>query len=437
MQIGSDAAEQGEQQIGGRRGHAADEQDRHDAEAHDQQAAGAGAEQGHDQPEQLADAGDLLLGKAQVDVEHVGHHAHHRVRHPVGGDQAEHQQGLPAIARDEVADRREHRRQAAPAHGGQAGGDQQTVEQGAQEGAIIGEQAERVAGQQGEFGVVQLGEQRGDRNQQHDQHQHRGQLAKQAVLGGRVLLVVRLRLADRQAGDQSGQHQRGEQQVSAAPGAEMVGLAGGAEPAGEVQRAGGGQQGGHPVAGHVTGGQGGLPAVLGDFQAIGIDGDVLGRGGEGYDYRQADQPGQMLARIEQRHADQAKNHQTLGQHQPGATPAKATEQRQAPLVEHRRPHPLEGIGQADQAGEANGLQRYAGLAQPHRQRGEHQHVGQAGGETEQQQGQSGRAGIGGEGVTPRVFGHGKGEAGGKKAASNRSFPPDASRADASPHGSHP
>ena len=110
---------------------------------------------------------------------------------------------------------------------------------------------------------------------------------------------------------------------------------GGAEAFGEEQRAGGGQQRGDPVAGHVTGGQRGLAAVFGDFQAIGVDRDVLRRRGEGDDHGDSDQPGQMLLRVAETHPDQAEDHQCLGEHQPGASATELAEQWQAPLIEQR------------------------------------------------------------------------------------------------------
>ena len=117
LQVGAHVGEHHEQQVGTGRGHAADEQDRQYPEPHDQQAAHAGAEQGHDQAEDLAHSGDLVLGETLVDIEHVGHDAHHRVGHAIGGNQPEQQQRLPTVAQDKVVDRREHGRQAPAAHG--------------------------------------------------------------------------------------------------------------------------------------------------------------------------------------------------------------------------------------------------------------------------------------------------------------------------------
>ncbi|MNG40994.1 hypothetical protein D3C76_1864930 [compost metagenome] len=57
----------------------------------------------------------------------------------------------------------------------------------------------------------------------------------------------------------------------------LVVEAGGAKAFGEVERACGSQQRSDPVTGHVAGGQCGLAVVFGDFQAVGVDRDVLRR----------------------------------------------------------------------------------------------------------------------------------------------------------------
>ncbi|MNP06743.1 hypothetical protein D3C76_987400 [compost metagenome] len=119
-----------------------------------------------------------------------------------------------------------------------------------------------------------------------------------------------------QGGEQRGQHQQGEHDVGAGPGLVQVAEPGGAEPFGEEQRACRGQQGRYPVAGHVAGGEGGLTLVIGNFQAIGIDGDVLGSRGKRHENGHGNQPRQVLLRVAQAHADQPDHHQRLGQQQP-------------------------------------------------------------------------------------------------------------------------
>ncbi len=98
------------------------------------------------------------------------------------------------------------------------------------------------------------------------------------------------RFAHEQRGEQRRDHQYAEQQVGAGPGRVFVAEAGGAKPFGEEQGASGGQQCRDAVAGHVAGGEGGLAGVVGDLQAIGVDGDVLRRRGESHDNGDGDQP---------------------------------------------------------------------------------------------------------------------------------------------------
>ena len=189
----------------------------------------------------------------------------------------------------------------------------------------------------------------------------------EAITGGSQLGAQRhIRLAHPQAGEQAGQHHQGKQQVGAGPGPVLIEQGGGAKAFGEIQRAGSSQQGGDPITGHIAGGQGSLTGVVDDFQAIGIDGDVLGGRGECHQHGQGDQPGQVGLRVAQGHAGQADGDQDLRQHQPGAAPTQLAQQRQAPLVEQRRPDPFEGVSKADQAGKTNGVAGHAGFAQPHR-----------------------------------------------------------------------
>ena len=194
-----------------------------------------------------------------------------------------------------------------------------------------------------------------------------------------------IRFTHEEGGEQRRHHQHPEQHIGAGPGRVFIVEASGAKAFGKEQRTGRGQQGGDAITGHVACSQGGLTAVVGDFQAVGIHGDVLRGRREGDDHRNGDQPGQVFLRVTKAHADQSEDHQRLGQHQPGATTPQFAKQRQAPLVEQRRPDPFEGVGQADQARIANGLASHTGFTQPHRKRREHQHVRHAGGETEQQQ----------------------------------------------------
>ncbi|MNO66665.1 hypothetical protein D3C76_574600 [compost metagenome] len=138
-----------------------------------------------------------------------------------------------------------------------------------------------------------------------------------------------------QRGEQGGQHHHPEHHVRAGPGLVQVAEAGRAEPLGEEQGTGRGEQGSHPVAGHVTGCERGLALVVSDFQAVGVDSNVLGSRGESHQYGHGNQPGEVLLRVAQAHADQPDHHQRLRQQQPRTPAPEAAKQRQAPLVEQR------------------------------------------------------------------------------------------------------
>ena len=168
-----------------------------------------------------------------------------------------------------------------------------------------------------QLAAQQLGEEGRQRDQQNDEYQHRYQLVGQAVAGGGTLGAQgNFRLAHPQAGQQAGQHQQGKQRVSAGPGAIGVIAAGGAEPACEIERTGCRQQGGNPVARHIAGGEGSLMGVVGDFQAVGVNRDVLGGRGEGHHHGHGNQPGQVFTRIDQGHTQQAAGYQHLRKDQP-------------------------------------------------------------------------------------------------------------------------
>ncbi|MNF63097.1 hypothetical protein D3C84_447900 [compost metagenome] len=317
---------------------------------------------------------------------------------------------MPAIAHDKVVDRCQYRGQAPSTHGRQTHDSEGDVENGAQESAVFQQQVERagVAEQYaGKVGVVELGEHRRYGHQQHDQDEYGCQLVHKAVAAGRQLCAQRYWwFAHQQAGHQRRDHQQAKEDVGTGPGRVFVIETGGAEAFGKEQGACGGQQGSNPIAGHVAGGQCSLVGVVDDFQAVGVDGNVLGGRGKGHHHGNRDQPGQVFLRVAEAHADQAEDHQDLRQHQPGSSSAQFAQQRQAPLVEQWRPDPFEGIGQPDQARVANGFAGHAGLTQPDGKRRKHKHVGQAGGEAKQQQHECRGAGISGERGAPGFTGHG-------------------------------
>ncbi|MNH22135.1 hypothetical protein D3C79_819780 [compost metagenome] len=82
--------------------------------------------------------------------------------------------------------------------------------------------------------------------------------------------------AHQQRRDDRWQHQHTEQHIGAGPGFVQIAETGRAKAFGEEQGTRGGQQRSNPIAGHVAGSEGGLALIVGDFQAVGVDSDVLG-----------------------------------------------------------------------------------------------------------------------------------------------------------------
>ena len=110
-------------------------------------------------------------------------------------------------------------------------------------------------------------------------------------------------LGDQQAGHEARKDEEGERDIGRGPSGLVVFDVAGAQPFGQKQCAGARQQHGDAVAGHVARRQRGLQFVLGDFQPIGIDGDVLSGRGESHRHGKCDQHRQVLLRVAQGHAD--------------------------------------------------------------------------------------------------------------------------------------
>ena len=103
----------------------------------------------------------------------------------------------------------------------------------------------------------------------------------------------------------------------------------------------------------------------------------------------------MLLRVAQRHADQAEGQAYDAPARNGGSRGPSSGRRH--WSKHQHPDPFENAkARPIQAGVTDGLVGDAGLAQPHREGGEHQHVRQASGEAQQQQARVARMGIGGE-----------------------------------------
>ena len=122
VQVVPARAQPGEQQVAGGAEHGAQHQHAHHAQAHRQRAADEGADQRHDHAEHLGDGRHLVLGVAHVDVERIGHDAHHHVADAVDGDQRQDQHRLPAVAAQEVGEGFHQRARAASRAALRAGG---------------------------------------------------------------------------------------------------------------------------------------------------------------------------------------------------------------------------------------------------------------------------------------------------------------------------
>ena len=98
----------------------------------------------------------------------------------------------------------------------------------------------------------------------------------------------------------------------------------------------------------------------------------------------APQGRQSALRTDDRHGDQRRTDQKLGQQHPAAPPAEPAEDRDVEPVHDRSPDEFEGIGQTDPGDEADGRQGHVALAQPETERRACQQEGQARAETQQQ-----------------------------------------------------
>ena len=205
-----------------------------------------------------------------------------------------------------------------------------------------------------------------------------------------------LRLGDDQRGHEAHQCAGRHQAVGGRPGREL----------GDVERACAREQPrGNAVAELVGRGRRALQALVAHLDAKGIHGDVLRRRREGDDQCIDHQGEEIRARVAERHAQQPEPDAGLCQEHPRASPAEpAREQRQRHAVHHRRPHELERIGDADPADEADRRATDAILAQPGRQRREHQQERQAGREAQEQERDDARMGIGRERRCPAFVG---------------------------------
>ena len=112
-----------------------------------------------------------------------------------------------------------------------------------------------------------------------------------------------------------------------------------------------------------------------DLDAPGIDGDILGGGGQPDHQGAAAQYQNAKAHAHKSHGEQAQRHQALRRQHPAAALAQYLQNRNP--VHQRRPDELQGIGQANPGQKADSLQAGAFIAQPEAECVCHQQEGQA------------------------------------------------------------
>ena len=196
---------------------------------------------------------------------------------------------------------------------------------------------------------------------------------------GRPTVASRGNRDPRLGGEQDGHHAD----------AEAAGHGGiGPEPAGELgddQRAGTGEQHRDAVADHHHGGAGALLPLLEQFDAVGVDHDVLARRQEGNEHREQRHAAEIGLWVAGAQAEDSERQQHLHEQEP-ATPAaeQRGERWQRHPIHDRRPGELPGIGQADEREQADGRLVDLGLGQPEGQRGQGQQQRQSAREAEQQ-----------------------------------------------------
>ena len=345
-----------EQQIGGGRQQRARHQHAQHADARCDQAADERADQRHDHAVELRDLRDFFLGEAEVAIERIGHHAHHDVRHPVGRDQQQHEQRVPAVAREEV-------------------------DEGADERAVDPDRRARDGARR-----------RGSRGEPRGHRRFVGRCDRPRTRRG---------LGRDQRGQHADEHRGCHHAVGDGPRPELIARFGRVEARGDPQRAGARPDHADAIAGLVRGRERRLILERGRLDAIGVERDVLRGRCERDQQRQRDQQAQAECRVRPRHRGQADDDGKLRQQQPAAAAAEqAMQQRQAHAVDERRPCPLERVDPGNPADEADRLEVDARFAQPERQRAEHQQQRQAGREAEQQHAHDGCLGIDAPGGAP-------------------------------------
>ena len=141
----------------------------------------------------------------------------------------------------------------------------------------------------------------------------------------------------------------------------------------------------YAIAELIGGRHGALDFARGDLDAVGVDGDVLGRRREGDDQREQGHLGQVLRRIGRRHAEDAQADADHGHEHPAPPLAHgAGQKRQRQAVHYRGPEELDRIGDADPTEETNGAAADVLARQPAGKSGEHHEKRQSGGKAQEE-----------------------------------------------------
>ncbi len=187
-----------------------------------------------------------------------------------------------------------------------------------------------------------------------------------------------------QGGEPAQRHQRGHHGEACLP----------AEARSQIQRAGAGRDQAEAIADLGHRGAGALFGRVQQFDAIGVDDDILAGRQEGHDHGPEGSAVQIDGRIAGAEPKQCADQPELDQRQPGAAPAEQpAQQRDRQPVDQRRPEEFERVGQADQAEQPDIGEAEMRLGQPDLERAARQQERQPAGKPHQQHDQDARLQI--------------------------------------------
>ena len=207
----------------------------------------------------------------------------------------------------------------------------------------------------------------------------------------RLARDARLRLADRERRHDADAHQHGHRRVRHSP----------ASIGRDPQRARARDHQCDSIAELVGRRHGALHQRRSGLDAPRVHGNVLRRGAEGDQQRQRRDNAEVPGRVHVRHVGQPDCDTHLrDQHPAAASAQQPAEDRQFQPVHDRRPEELHRINDADPGKHADRGPLDARLAQPRRERGEHQHERQTRREPEEQHREHARIAVSADGSEP-------------------------------------